>query len=102
MRHQLTSDHMKKIQNNSTAMEGLEGNSLSSILKASIVNKFKNEYEKNGPLKFTLELEAQLTKCVDETFEGVQCKFCNSVSFTMMVASLVPTILSVYLYLPMF
>ncbi len=65
---------MNKVQNNGTAMEGLEGNSLSSTLSVSIVNKFKNEIEKSAMLKFTPELEVKLKKCLDETFEGIQCK----------------------------
>ncbi len=67
---------MDNVQNNGTTMEGLEGNSLSSTLSASIVNKFKNAFEKRAMLKFIPELEGELTKCVDETFEGIQCKLC--------------------------
>lgn len=66
-------------------MEELEeGNPSPSMLTDSIVSNLKTEFEKRGILKFTPELEGKLTKCLNETFEGIERKLLQALNISIL------------------
>ncbi len=64
---------MENDRNKGRAMEALDlgENPSSSMLLASILSNLK----KSGMFGYTLEMERNLTKCINKSLEEIQCKY---------------------------